>query len=216
MRCFFLVSIAVCLFAGSASARYMKMITDNEKRLANATELIRLFETEREPERLRESSIELENVDLRRVNDKKVREDQRGRCLALWLTLVRSVDRNLDPSYDPDDSPPLKVDPPPLKDGTKLWPGADPKLIDDPKAREEYEKAIVANRERQEKVLFQSQLHELDQPLFDKAIAFIRRNYAENERDSVKVTIEKTIESESRKQLFDVALESRPIKKPDQ
>ena len=65
-------------------------------------------------------------------------------------------------------------------------------------------------------MLFQSQLHELDQQLFDKAITFIRRNYAENERDSVKVTIEKTIESESRKQLFDVALESRPIKKPDE
>ena len=175
------------------------MFTDNEDRLKKADELIRTYVKEREPEHLREASIELENVDLRRVHNKETRLRQREQCLAAWLRLIQTVDSNLDPTFDPNDVPPLNVAPPPLKNGTKLWPGADPALIDDPKAREEYEKAIKENREKQEKALIQPQLRELDPQMMQKAAKFIRKNYVEEERSDAKFAIEKTIESEPRR-----------------
>ncbi|PYS89486.1 MAG: hypothetical protein DMF62_07105 [Acidobacteria bacterium] len=175
------------------------MFTENEKRLKRAEELIGSYSSEREPESLREASIELENVDLRKVHDRSVRIKQREQCLDLWLRLVQTIETNLDPTFDPTDVRPLNVAPPPLKNGTKLWPGADPALIDDPKAREEYEKAIKENREKQEKALIQPQLQELDPQVMQKTAKFVRNNYPDEERAGAKATIEKTIENEARR-----------------
>ncbi|MFL6469189.1 MAG: hypothetical protein ACJ72Z_14625, partial [Pyrinomonadaceae bacterium] len=86
----------------------------------------------------------------------------------------------------------------PLKNGTKLWPGADPALIDDPKAREEYEKAIKENRAKQEKALIQPQLQELDPQVMQKTAQFVRKNYREEERADVRRAIERVIENEQR------------------
>ena len=191
--------VTVTWIAGPVSARYSKMFTENEKRLKRAEELIGSYSSEREPESLREASIELENVDLRKVHDRSVRIKQREQCLDLWLRLVQTIETNLDPTFDPTDVRPLNVAPPPLKNGTKLWPGADPALIDDPKAREEYEKAIKENREKQEKALIQPQLQELDPQVMQKTAKFVRNNYPDEERAGAKATIEKTIENEARR-----------------
>lgn len=178
------------------------MNTDNEKHLKQASELIKAFSTEREPERLREAALALEDVDLRRVYDVALRHKQRSECLTLWLIIIATLDKNLDPTFDPNEAPPLKVSPPPLKDGTVLMPGADPSLIDDPKARAEYEKAIKENREKQEKALIQPQLRELNERLPAKVDAFIRNVYttSDADRSEVRATIDKIIESETRRQ----------------
>jgi len=199
LRFFVLMLVTVTWIAGPVSARYSKMFTENEKRLKRAEELIGSYSSEREPESLREASIELENVDLRKVHDRSVRIKQREQCLDLWLRLVQTIETNLDPTFDPTDVRPLNVAPPPLKNGTKLWPGADPALIDDPKAREEYEKAIKENREKQEKALIQPQLQELDPQVMQKTAKFVRNNYPDEERAGAKATIEKTIENEARR-----------------
>lgn len=193
-----LMLVAVNLIASPAAARYLKMFTDNEKRLKRADELIRSFSSEKEPELLREASIELENVDFRRIHDKRLRDTQREQSLGLWLKLIRTIDGSLDPTFDPNDVPPLNVAPPPLKNGTKLWPGADPALIDDPKAREKYEKAIKENRAKQEKALIQPQLQELDPQVMQKTAQFVRKNYREEERADVRRAIERVIENEQR------------------
>ena len=141
-------------------------------------------------------------MDLRRVYDKKLRSKQRFQCLELWLTIIQTIDKNIDAAFDPNDVPTLNVMPPPLKNGTQLWPGADPALIDDPKAREEYQKAIKANREKQERVLIQSQLRELNETIPDGAVKFINRSYPDAERSEPRDAIKKIIESESRRELL--------------
>ena len=202
IRLNFMIAASIGFLMGPVSARYVQMNTNNDKHLAHAAELIKAFETEREPEHLREASIELENVDLRRVYDKKLRSKQRLQCLELWLTIIQTIDKNIDAAFDPNDVPTLNVMPPPLKNGTQLWPGADPALIDDPKAREEYQKAIKANREKQERVLIQSQLRELNETIPDGAVKFINRYYPDAERSEPRDAIKKIIESESRRELL--------------
>ena len=176
-------------------------MTDNDKRLEKASELIKAFAKEKEPERLREAAIELENIDLRRIFKAKDRIKLRTKVMDMWLSIIQTIDKNLDPSFNPDEALPIKISPPPLKDGTQLPPGADPKLIDEPQARQEYEKAVKENRAKQESYLIQSQLAELNETLSTKFEAFIRRDYGVtgSEKNEVNDAIEKGIKNEERK-----------------
>ncbi len=193
---------------GAMPARYDPM-TDNEKHLKEASEFIKAFEKEREPERLREASMELEDVDLRRVHDVKVRHKQRSDCLELWLTIIQTIDKNLDSSFDPEVVLPMKVSPPKLRDGTQLPPGAAPNLIDDPKAREEYEKAIKENRAKQENYPLQTQLRELNEVIPGKVDSFIRGAYTSSDNVEIKAAIDRILENESRKERFYRSIESK-------
>ena len=184
-------------------------MTDNEKHLKEASEFIKAFEKEREPERLREASMELEDVDLRRVHDVKVRHKQRSDCLELWLTIIQTIDKNLDSSFDPEVVLPMKVSPPKLRDGTQLPPGAAPNLIDDPKAREEYEKAIKENRAKQENYPLQTQLRELNEVIPGKVDSFIRGAYTSSDNVEIKAAIDRILENESRKERFYRSIESK-------
>jgi hypothetical protein len=204
MRLYFIVLfgiLAAATIGAGTNVRGKPMKTDNEKHLKQAADLIKAFNTEREPERLREATLELDEVDLRRVSDKKLRHKQRAQCLELWLTVINTVDKNLDANFDPDFSPPLKVSPPPLKDGTVLMPGADPKLIDDPKAREEYEKAIKENRAKQEASLIQTQLRELNERLPSKFDSYVQRVFTRSDEDKaeIRAAIDRIIENETRR-----------------
>lgn len=185
-------------------------MTDNEKHLEKASELIKAFAKEKEPERLREAAIELENVDLRRVYEAKPRRKLRAQAMDLWLSIVQTIDKNLDPAFDAEDVPAMKAMPPRLKDGTQLPPGADPKAIDDPQARQEYEKAIKETRAKQERYLIQSQLAELNETITAKFEAFIRRDYGDTteDRNEVHDAVEKGIRNDERKQKLLKALEN--------
>lgn len=175
-------------------------MTDNAKHLENASELIKAFAKEKEPERLREAAIELENVDLRRIYEAAPRRKMRAQTMEAWLSLIQTIDKNYDPNFDAADVPAMKVMPPKLKDGTQLPPGADPKAIDDPQERREYEKSIAETRAKQERYLIQSQLAELSETINTKFEAFIRRDYGQNtdDRNEVRAGIEK-INNEARR-----------------
>lgn len=179
-------------------------MTDNEKHLEKASELVKAFAKEKEPERLREAAIELENIDLRRIYEAKPRRKLRAEAMEVWLAVIQTIDKNLDPTFDPDDVPTMKVMPPKLKDGTQLPPGADAKAIDDPQARQEYEKAVKANRAKQESYLIQSQLAELNETITAKFKAFIRRDYGDttDERNEVRDAIEKIKNDDRRTKLL--------------
>lgn len=198
----FVLYIFLTVIAASAITVRCDPMTDNDKRLEKASELIKAFAKEKEPERLREAAIELENVDLRRIFKAKERIKLRSKVMDLWLTIIQTVDKNLDPAFDPNEVLPMKISPPPLKDGTQLPPGADPKLIDDPQARQEYEKAVKENRAKQENYLIQSQLTELNETLSAKFETFIRRDYGETDSDKKEVrdAVEGSIKNEERKQ----------------
>jgi hypothetical protein len=207
-----LISILLVGFAatacGTIPARYDPM-TDNEKHLKEAVELIKAFEMEKEPERLREASMALEDVNLRREHNTQIRHKLRADCLELWLTVLQTIDKNLDSSFDPKDVPQMSVMPPRTKGGIQLPPGAAPALIDDPKAREEYEKAIKDNRAKQENYPLQTQLRELNEVIPGKVDSFIRRAFTSSDHDEVKVAIDRIIESQSRKESLYRLIESQ-------
>jgi len=185
-------------------------MADNEELLKKASELIKAFSKEKEPEHLREAALTLEEIDLKHIYVKGDRVRVRSEALVYWLIIIQTIDANLDPSFDLDESIPMNVSPPPLKDGTQLPPGASPDKIDDPTKREEYEKAVKENRAKQEKHLIQSQLYELNEPLTKRAEAFIQNNFAKNEEDrkTVQQAVERQIKNEQRKVSFLGLLES--------
>lgn len=177
-------------------------MTENQKYLKEAHTHTKEFETQLEPELLRSAYMALENVILAQENDPKLRAQLRMDCLFLWLYLLQLLDRFLDPGFNPNDVPEKLVQPPPIPGGVVLRPGADPALIDDPKARAEYEKAIAANRAKAEQYRLQINLRRLDEQITLRAEAFIRNSYtfAPSDREEVKTAILTTIKNPQRQE----------------
>jgi len=202
---------AVLVLAVSVLAK-AGIMTRNEKYLEEARGRAKAFEVEQEPERLREAYLALENVALETEHDPKIRTRMRSECLVEWLSLLQLLDRFLDPNFDPREVPSKLVQPPPTKSGVMYPPGADPALIDDPKARAEYEKAVQANRARIERYRVQVHLNRLKEDLPQRAIAFIRSSYTSSQRDQEEVrnAVNKIIKNPGRKAGLLDLLHSRP------
>jgi hypothetical protein len=186
------------------------MTTENEKYLKEAQKRVKEFEKESEPERLREASMALENVVLEQEYDAKIRTRLRSECLNLWLEMVAILDRRLDPEFDPEDVPENLVQPPPTSKGVIYPPGADPALLDDPKAREEYEKAIAANNAKINNYRVQTHLKRLNDEIPPRAAEFITNSYTDSDADQkeVKAAIERLIENPARRVEFSKLLKS--------
>lgn len=186
------------------------MTTENEKYLKEAQTRVKEFEKESEPERLREAYMALENVVLEQEYDAKIRSRLRRECLTLWLEMVGILDRRIDPKFDPEDVPENLVQPPPTSKGVVYPPGADPALIDDPKAREEYEKAVAANNAKINNYRLQTHLKRLNEQIPPRAADFIENSYTASADDQkeVKAAIDRLIENQVRHAEFSKLLKS--------
>ncbi len=155
-----------------------------------------------EPEHLREAYMALENVIPNQEPDAERRADVRTNCLSLWLHLLQILDRFVDPDFDIKDPPDTLVQPPPTSGGVLYPPGADPALIDDPKARAEYERAIIANRKKLQNYSLQVSLGRLNQQIPEHAEAFIRTNYtsAAHDQEELSSAIQASIKDPHRKE----------------
>jgi hypothetical protein len=175
-------------------------MTENKKHLKQAQELIKAFETEKEPERLNEASMSLENVNLAQEYDLTSRHQLRAECLALHLTLLQILDKYIDPKFNPDDVPSTVVQPH-LSDGRVLRPGVDPAKISDPQDRAEYEKAIAENRAKARNYSLQTELRRLNERIPPRAEEFIRNSYTSSADDQkeLKTAIDEKIENEARR-----------------
>lgn len=175
-------------------------MTENEKYLKEARARVKDFEDEREPERLREAYMALENIILSQEPDLKERTQLRRDCLYLWLELLQILDKNVDPDFNPENVPARLIQPP-TSQGVVYPPGADPALIDDPKARAEYEKAIAANREEANNYRFQIHLGRLNESIPPRAKAFISNSYISipNDQEELKTAIDRIIKTPERK-----------------
>ncbi len=176
-------------------------MTENERYIKEAREKIGAFETETEAERLNEASRALENVVLEQEYDARIRNRLRSECLTLWLEMVAILDRRLDSEFNPEDLPNKLVQPPLNSDGTLYPPGADPALIDDPKARAEYEKAVAANNAKINNYRLQTHLKRLNDQIPQRAAEFIENSYTESADDQkeLKAAIDAKIENPARK-----------------
>ena len=184
-------------------------MSDSRNNFSEARKLVRDFETENEPERLREASSALINVRLEREYDSNERHQLRSECLYLWLTILNMIDVRIDPSFDPADVPPKNIEPP-SSDDEAFRPGVEPAKIADPKIRADYEKAVDENRSKQINYRIQVKLRRLDERVSPMAEEFVRRSYttSENDRSTVGSAIEAVIKSSFRKDRLNKLLES--------
>ena len=188
-------------------------MSENEKYLKEAHAHTKEFEAQLEPERLRESSMALENVILAHEHDPKSRAQLRTDCLSLWLHVLQFLDRFLDPNFDPADVPTKLVQPPRTLGGVVYPPGADPAKIDDPNARAEYEKAIAANRAKADRYRLQTGLRRLNESIPPRAEAFIRNSYTSERHDQkeLRTAIDTIIKDPRRKaDLLKLLAQRRP------
>lgn len=177
-------------------------MSDNQKFLSESRIHAEEFETELEPERLREAYLDLENVVLDREPNSGARGQLRMDTLSLWLHLLNLLDRWLDPKFDPNVILVTLVQPPLTSGGVMYGPGADPALIDDPLARAEYEKAISDNRAKADHYRLQVYLHRLNERIPPRVETFIRDSYtpALADQNELKTAIEGGIDNQRRKE----------------
>lgn len=199
----YIVIIGVLIiFVGILKIKRTQNMSENSKLLKEVRSLIDEFEKEKEPERLREAFLILERLDLAQESNQVKSRRVRAECLIEWLTMINLLDQNLDPGFNPNDQLETRIQPPRTSSGVLYPPGTDPKFIDDPKARAEYEKAIALNREKLEKYRIQVQLIRLNEVIPSEAIIFIQSSFTSSYADKaeVKLAIEENIKNPNRKE----------------
>jgi len=176
-------------------------MNENQKYLKEAREHAKGFEDNLEPELLEQAYLALENVLLLEEDDPKIRGQLRTDSLYMWLHLIQLLDHSLDPDFNPDDVPERAVQPPPTSEGVVYPPGADPALIDDPRARAEYEKAIAANNAKTTHYVLQTDFRRLDESITPLAEEFIQNFYTPTPGDQkeLKTVIDEIIKDPRRK-----------------
>ncbi len=176
-------------------------MNENQKYLKQAREHASNFEDKTEPELLKQSYLALGNVLLLEEDDPKICDQLRTDSLYLWLHLIGLMDHSLDPDFDPNDVPQRAVRPPQTSEGVGYRPGADPALIEDPKARARYQKAIADNRAKTIHYALQIKLRRLDEHITPRAEEFIRNFYtpAAGDQEELKTAIDKNINPPRRK-----------------
>jgi hypothetical protein len=195
------ITLLAMIFIASPIQKSCKLMTENQKYLVEALGHVAEFEAEQESELLREAYMALENVLLVQEHDPSTRAKLRAGCLSLWLNLLRLLDRYLDPDFNPEDVPVNLVQPPPTLEGVVYPPGADPALIDDPKARAAYEKAIAANRAKANHYRLQIGLRRLNERIPPRVEAFVRDSYTSGlgDQEELRTAIEMIIKDPDRK-----------------
>ncbi|HME20425.1 MAG TPA: hypothetical protein VKI44_03540 [Acetobacteraceae bacterium] len=88
--------------------------------------------------------------------------------LANWAAIFARFKRDLDPAFDPEEPPLIRIAPP-GPEGQKYMPGVDPKFVKDPVLREKYIEAIAKNRELIRAYSFLSKLNDLHEVILEKA-----------------------------------------------
>ena len=166
---------------------------------ARAAAQLAEFEQKKEPLCLQAASDLLEGIDLAKEPEAMKRLGLRRETLQLWLALVALIDKNLDPDFNSKDLPSTSVAPPPS--GNLAYPpGADPKLISDPQARQRYEAAIKQNQQHAENYRLQTWLTRFDQSMSPKVEHFIRMSYTTvpGDQREVSETVKKLIRNPQR------------------
>lgn len=122
----------------------------------------------------------------------------RQQKLRMWLKIMVSIDHNLDPSFNINDSARMNVSPP----GGAYRAGIDPKDVKDPAIRAEYEELIRKNKEKRERRHLQNGLRHINEQLMFAVERFVRKHYTSSAEDQKELDqlLRETGISEARKQ----------------
>jgi hypothetical protein len=171
---------------------------DADKKL---TESLAAFEKEKEPERMLEAleAIESEAATVSTVD----RGQPRHKVVELWTKFFATLDKHIDPAWDPKDVPEKNLVPPPSA-GVQFPSGVDPAALTDPAARAEYEKRLEANRTKAANYRIQLRLQRLDERSTNGARQFISTHFAatEAERRELEAVVAQSPIGEQRRQML--------------
>lgn len=135
------------------------------------------YDQSRDPALLRDASDQVSQQDGSAPPDpeqaRRIGQDR----IALWLEVFSRFKRDLDPGFDPDNAPTLRVMPP-LVGNMQLPPGVPPSSIPDPELRRKYEQDIAGNRDRIRDFAAQNKLHEAHVAVLERAAESIRDAHA--------------------------------------
>ena len=123
----------------------------------------------------------------------------RRRAVSRWLSFFALLDRNIDPSWNPNDAPPKGVPPPSTHGAVQSSGEVDPSTIQDPAVRAQYERALKANKEAHKRYYAQLQLRRID----DRAMRMVERLLAERYTNAA-----------GDRQDFEGLLAASPVKEP--
>lgn len=157
--------------------------------IVEARGMLAEFEKQKNPDRLEGAGDRLQQIVLADQPDLDERRALRREALLTWLALVATIDASLDPRFDPDDLPSLRVEPP-RSNGVQFPPGVDPSVITDPAARREYERLIAENDQKTESYNRQIKLRRLDARLTPRLATFIRSAYSSINPDDQREVVE--------------------------
>ena len=93
--------------------------------------------------------------------------------LADWMAIFARFRRDIDPGFNPDKPPSMRITPP-GPEGLQYMAGVDPKDVADPVLREKYIAAIKHNQEVIANFGFLSRLERLHRVLLEKAVASVQ------------------------------------------
>gem|GEM_PF-6243370 len=177
-------------------------MSENRKYVGEAKVLIAKFEHDMEPERLRKAYLLIKNVDLSKESHNRKLLWIRAECLSIWLKMIQLLDTYVDPKFNPDEVLETQVQPPPTSKGVVFPPGTDPNYIDDPKARNKYEKDIAVNQDKLKKYRIQIYLRQLNDSISNGAKEFILGSFNSSfsEQMEIKLAIDRIIENNVRKE----------------
>jgi hypothetical protein len=172
----------LCAAAVSLSGQTRKGPSMQDK-IKSATAQLDEFEKTGKPEHLEKAVEGLEEVDALGAKDTAARLTVRQEMLAAWCRTLKDVDRVKDPKFDPEDSPQLNVMPTPGPGGAMETPSVDPKSVQNPQARKQYEAAIEANRKKKADRRVQFLVRELEDRAVERARRLIQRMYTTSAAD---------------------------------
>jgi len=186
MRFVLLPVTVLCLgFSADAGANQRKKASMSiESAKKQVAERLDLYRKTSAVEELRGAGNAIEQIEVHTVPDFTGRQAARQEKLALWLTLLDTIDSAKDPKFNPEDVPAARVTVPdtPMKPGV---PVRTPEGIADPEVRRKYDQAVAANAEKTNRYRIQKELRQIDKELTSRAERYIASAYLRSQR-SVK------------------------------
>lgn len=150
--------------------------------IRNISRELARFEERKRVEHLANAIRELEGLSVAR-NDALRRE-----ALADWTAVLRAIDQNEDPAFDPQDLPETNPAPPPSPSGFLYPSGIPPNAIPDLEVRKKYKEMLAANHAKAERYEFQDQLRRQDRRASEGIERFIHQHYSADPTDRAEIT----------------------------
>jgi hypothetical protein len=126
------------------------------------------YDADRDLASLQSAGDEAARHDGEAVDDPAQAHARGMQRLADWSAIFARFKRDIDPNFDPDKRPSIRITPP-GPEGLQYMPGVDPKDVEDPVLREKYIAAIKKNNELIRDYAFLSKLERLHRVMLEKA-----------------------------------------------